>query len=306
MDNKKLPYIAKWLKYSRDEVLNKFMSINGAFTDGTKQERFVYVPGTRDDKCLLVAHADTVWGDLDIGLDYYSGILFSNKRFEEVKYTDGTTKIGIGIGADDRAGCGLVWKLRELGHSILITTGEEIGCVATKRLMSSDYWKKELNNHSFAIEFDRRYHNDIVFYDVATNAFVQYVKENTGYKPAKGFGTDIRYICKDICGVNMSVGYIDEHCSFERLVVPHWENTLMIAKEWLSKPIKRFNQSFVDKYEFKEINDSYTFQSSNPIEQSSQNSSMDGFVFCSKCRKFIKQEYWLENNFSCSSCKQEI
>ena len=33
-----------------------------------------------------------------------------------------------GIGADDRAGCAILWLLKDSGHSLLVTNGEEIGC----------------------------------------------------------------------------------------------------------------------------------------------------------------------------------
>src|SRR5687768_2399658 len=115
MLDKTEPYVGKWLTYSRDKVLDRFMSLNGAFTDGVKQERFVYVPGTRKDKCLIVAHADTVWGGLDIKYEYHKGIIFSSQRMVDVKWNDGNggtfNRVGIGIGADDRAGCAMAWAL---------------------------------------------------------------------------------------------------------------------------------------------------------------------------------------------------
>jgi hypothetical protein len=41
-----------------------------------------------------------------------------------------------GIGADDRAGCAILWLLKDLGHSLLITDGEEKGGIGSKWLMN--------------------------------------------------------------------------------------------------------------------------------------------------------------------------
>ena len=48
---------------SSDEVIDTFANLpNAIYKQGKKpNERFVYIPGTRDDKVLLIAHADTVW-----------------------------------------------------------------------------------------------------------------------------------------------------------------------------------------------------------------------------------------------------
>ncbi len=253
--NRRLPKVAHWLTMSQDQVLDKFMILPHAYQDGQGQNRFVYVPGSRSDRVLLVAHADTVWGQLPINVGYADGILFSKNRLKEFKYINKwnteITKYGVGLGADDRAGCAIVWELRKLGHSILITSGEEEGCIASKRLIADDYWSKLINTrHSFAVQFDRRGFNDIVFYNVGTKKFAQYVKENTGYKPVSGNSTDIKILCKDICGVNMSCGYHDEHNSGEKLVIDQWMNTLQTAKNWLSQPkIETFPLDPTDKFE---------------------------------------------------------
>ena len=46
------------------DVLKVFADLPGAIChlDGDKNN-FVYVPGTREDRVLLVAHADTVWDE---------------------------------------------------------------------------------------------------------------------------------------------------------------------------------------------------------------------------------------------------
>ena len=85
-------------------------------------ERFLYIEGTRPDKVVLVAHADTFfderygWPQVAHTLDERDGAIYS------------INEGNIGLGADDRAGCAILWLLRNSGHSLLITDGEEDGC----------------------------------------------------------------------------------------------------------------------------------------------------------------------------------
>lgn len=340
-NNTKLPWIAQWLCMTQKQVLDKFQGIPGSFSDGVGQERFVYLDGTRPDKALLVAHADTVWhwlekgDDSRIGLKYENGVLSSSKKEStfEIQYqlkknkTRTVTKHGVGIGADDRAGCGIVWKLRKLGHSLLITSGEECGCIATHRIMRSSYWRNKIAEHAFAVEFDRRHNNDIVFYDVGTNAFAKYVEEQTGYKPAPGSVTDISYLCKNICGVNMSVGYYNEHSSDEHLVIKEFERTLQTAYKWLSqKDLPKFpfiqNEQFRIKYSsyFDEegfMEEYYGSRFNNfvpmlpaPKKETGTIALLDlqkekGTIQCPHCQNKMSQEAWHRSLFKCETCGKD-
>ena len=116
---------------SSQEVFEKFAQLPGAvWRKGDKAlQQFIYVPGTRQDRVLLSAHADTVWD-----------AAYGNPQKAEVQYADGVYSSGsekCGIGADDRAGCALVWALRDSGHSLLILDGEEKGKVGAKYLRKS-------------------------------------------------------------------------------------------------------------------------------------------------------------------------
>lgn len=317
MNNVRLPHVCKWLTMSRDQAMDKFNGLKGAFTDGIGDERFVYIEGTRDDKVLLVAHADTVWGGLSIKPDYHDGVVFSAKRNsswkKKMRHGGVSHCTGIGIGADDRAGCSIVWRLRELGHSILITSGEEKGCIATRRLMNSDYWEKEINKHQFAVQFDRKGRNDIVFYDVGTREFAKYVHKSTGFIPQQGFSTDIKFLCKDICGVNMSVGYYDEHTSDERLVIAEYENTFAVAKEWLQqKNIPKFPFSFRDRY-YAGWDDGIVKKKEKsryiPDVVKPANGLLSGrFVACKNnaCGFAFSTIQWFENHFNCPRCNTRM
>jgi hypothetical protein len=331
-----MPLVANWLQMGQDEVLDKFQTLPGSFTDGKGQERFVYVPGTRKDRVLLVAHADTVWRGELIQLGYADGIIFSKRRMAEYERIGKNNcvckKHGVGIGADDRAGCFIAWNLRDLGHSILITSGEEIGCVASNFIMINPWWHEELSKHNYAIQFDRRGYNDAVFYNVGTNAFAEYIKKETGYKPQEGSYTDIRVLCKKICGVNLSVGYYDEHRPEEKLIVDQMLNTLLVTRDMISKEnLPQFLQDQKDLFVYQYPKSSHYDPSKWVNNQGKAGQSERPFVsgrkerkrekkekglplepdsgsvlVCPHCMFRMSEDNWFENMTKCLKCEKKI
>lgn len=191
------------------------------------KEKFTYIEGNRKNKVLLVAHADTFW-DTAYGIPkvYYSDSLI--------------TKCNHGIGADDRAGCAILWLLKDLGHSLLITDGEERGGIGSTWLMydekNQDVANRINKNHQFIIQFDRRGGTDFKCYNVGTEEFRNYINETLGYtEPDRSAGTDIVQLCRSIPGVNLSIGYYSEHTEDEYVSVDEWQNTLDLCREWLSQ-----------------------------------------------------------------------
>jgi hypothetical protein len=228
-----------------DGVFDCFLEIPGAIYRGDGLERFLYVRGSRSNKVLLVAHADTFW-DREYGPD--------PGPVHKIKIEDGNiTAVNeeFGLGADDRAGCAVLWLLKDLGHSLLVTNGEENGQTGSSWLMSENKAiADEINrDHQFVIEFDRRNGRDFKCYDVGTDEFRSYVAEKTGYtEPDRRSSTDIKILCRDIAGVNLSIGYHNEHHDNEHLKIAEWENTLNVVKEWLSEPnLERFALQFQEK-----------------------------------------------------------
>lgn len=225
------PSLMEWMSMPTQEVLNKFANLPCASKVGQALQQFVYIPGSRKNKVLLVAHSDTVFD--------------RRKKKIKPKYRDGTyssTVKQIGIGADDRAGIAILWKLRKSGHSLLIPNGEECGCVGTRFLMQSKNWAKEINSHQFAIEFDRRGSSDLVFYQVGSPDFLKWLEPHyPGYHKAFGSFTDICELCRDMCGLNISVGYYDQHFAVETLVKAEWQRTLDLTRKMLTcKKIPKF------------------------------------------------------------------
>lgn len=148
-----------------------------------------------------------------------------------------------GIGADDRAGCAILWLLRDMGHSLLILNGEESGQQGANYLKNEcPSLFKEINQHNFALQFDRRNATDYkVYYLPVSQEFHQYIQQKTGYtEPNRSSCTDICTLCQDICGANLSIGYYNEHDSSEYLNVEEWYHTLSITRKMLAKRCPKF------------------------------------------------------------------
>ncbi len=116
-DRKVLEKFLNMPVYSPKEVLEQFSELENAVyvPEVEDKDSFVYVPSKREDRVVLIAHADTV---------YYSGVE------QEIIFEDGIYRSGMpycGIGADDRAGCAILYLLKDFGHSLLILDGEEQG-----------------------------------------------------------------------------------------------------------------------------------------------------------------------------------
>ena len=213
---------------SSDELFERFLKLPGAIFRGHTPKRFLYLKGSRENKVLLVAHADSYWDGDDCGvhqIEVSDGIIrSSNNRY--------------GLGADDRAGCAILWLLRNSGHSLLITDGEESGRKGSNWLMEeNEDIATEINiNHQFVIQLDRRNGADFKCYSVGTEEFRDYVEKKTGYyKPDRSSYTDIVTICRDITGVNFSIGYRNEHLAEECLHIKEWQRTLDLCRTWLSE-----------------------------------------------------------------------
>ena len=212
------------LPHRAEAVLEKFSALPGALRrSGGEREGFVYVPATRQNAVLLVAHADTVGNeDAEIELAETKRVIF-NRR-------------GI-LGADDRAGCAMLWLLRDLGHGLLVTDGEERGGIGTAFLTTAfpELYDEINRRYNFMIQIDRRGGSDFKCYNVGTEEFRAYVAQKTGFaEPDRWSFTDIVGLCRDICGVNLSCGYHDEHTNTEYLVKAEWLHTLTLLRSWLA------------------------------------------------------------------------
>lgn len=138
------------------------------------------------------------------------------------------------LGADDRAGITAIWEIIKTGEykpHLIFTCEEETGGIGATACAGRGNPFKELK---YVIELDRQGSEDCVFYDCDNPEFEQYVNQ-FGFVTDWGTFTDISIICPTwgIAGVNLSVGYYDEHTKYERLHFNELENTVERVKKML-------------------------------------------------------------------------
>jgi len=224
-------------------IFDKFKTIgNYIFRENSEygKERFLFINGKKAKKVVLVAHADTFF-------DEYYGWEPQNHIVDiEDDFFVGRTEEGerIALGADDRAGCAIIWALKDYGHSILITDGEEYEMSGSNWLMEENTdIAKIINQHQFMIQFDRRNSQDFKCYTVGNKKFRAFIKNKTKYRePDRTSYTDISTLCDKICGVNFSVGYYHEHTNNEKINYIEWANTLYMARKLLAGDLPRFER----------------------------------------------------------------
>lgn len=163
-----------------------------------------YIVAIGDTPIALVAHLDTVFSKMpnDIYYDRVKNVMWSPT----------------GLGADDRAGVYSIVQIIKKGYrpTIIFTTDEEKGCLGSIELV------KDIPNAptelKYIIQLDRRGSNDCVFYDCINEEFEEYV-ETFGFVTHCGSFSDISAICPDwgVAGVNLSIGYYNEHTESEIL-----------------------------------------------------------------------------------------
>ena len=221
---------------STEEIFTQYQTIDGhIFSEynANGKKRFLYVEGKRENKVLLVAHADTVYDR------YYKEDVFVHTVAEKDGRLMAVDENGEPqlLGADDRAGIAMLWLLKDSGHSLLVTDGEEGARIGSKWLINKNKDIARIINekHCFIMQLDRRNGRDFRCYNVGTAEFRSFIKEQTNYsEPEYGAPTDICSLCVDICGVNLSIGYYDNHSEYETLNLEEWMNTLQIVRKILS------------------------------------------------------------------------
>lgn len=164
-----------------------------------------YIVGIGDIPIALVAHMDTVYPTpvKNLYYDQQKDVLWSPE----------------GLGADDRAGIFAIMKILQKGlrPSVIFTTNEELGGIGATILGNQEC---PIPNLKYLIELDRAGKEDCVFYCCDNDNFVKYI-EAFGFKKSIGSYSDIRFLMPawDVCGVNLSIGYEDEHSVKERLYI---------------------------------------------------------------------------------------
>ena len=236
-----LPLLEEFLSYPLDdgtEILDRFATLPSAICDRGEHpmERFVYVPGQRKDRILLVVHVDTVW-------DRHYDIMQRGQKpvFQQDRVVSGTSLAG--IGADDRGGCALLWHFRNSGHSLLLLDGEEKGHFAAKYIAREQKkLLREFNGHRYIMALDLPGGRIAHYHGVHnSSAFDQFVCKKLGCQiMTLKKGSDLSYLCRGACGVNLGVGYHSAHTANEFLSLSQWLDTAALLEDLLPQEQRRY------------------------------------------------------------------
>ncbi len=225
-----------------------------------------YIVAIGDIPIALVAHMDTVYRTpvKNLYYDQKKGVLWSPE----------------GLGADDRAGIFAILKILESGlrPSVIFTTDEEKGGIGAATLAETEC---PIPNLKYMIQLDRRGTNDCVFYDCYNPEFTAYI-ESFGFLERYGSFSDISFLCPEwsICGVNLSVGYEDEHSIAETLQISALFDTIKKVKTMLT--VEK-----IPTFEYKELNVGYSRWFSNQTYDSILD--MDNMFHCAECKKLFSE-----------------
>lgn len=173
-----------------------------------------YIIAVGNIDIALVAHLDTVFPETstEIYFDREHQVIWGNN----------------GLGADDRAGVMAILQILSDGFrpTIIFTLGEEYGGIGAQKL-ALDYKNCPIPNLKYMIELDRQGKADCVFYQCENTEFQKYI-ESFGWETALGSYSDISFLMDEwnVAGVNLSIGYVDEHSYTERLYVRWLERTV--------------------------------------------------------------------------------
>lgn len=216
----------------------------------TQKELHIFLYNVLQKKYNNIINADKYLiaiGDIPVGLIAHMDTVFKSPPrqiyFDNDFWTFWSPD---GLGADDRAGIYIILKILQtnLRPTIIFTEDEEIGGIGASKLVKN--FPKPPTDLKYLIQLDRRNDNDAVFYDCGNVDFIKYI-ESFGFKYADGLFSDISIICPywNLAGVNLSVGYNNEHSYIETCNIKATER---IFKK-VYKILSRKNHKYYDYQE---------------------------------------------------------
>lgn len=221
------------------EQLKKFVEheLKNHYNQVYSTANYVYAPG--DIEIGLVAHLDVVYDEEDRN----DMLVFRDPEY-------GVMWAPEGLGADDRAGVMMICELISEGYrpSVFFTTNEESNAAGAMALAR----KKCPSKLSYIIELDRQGYKDSVYYNCDNPDFEEFIN-SYGFETALGTYTDISILCPawGVAGVNLSVGYYDEHSAGEFLVESHWDATYRKVCNMLNSPaVVRWQYIAASRYDY--------------------------------------------------------
>lgn len=233
------------MRILRDNDYKTFEKLCGLSQKGLKKSLSTYLRSKYES---VVETPDYIYaiGTIPIALVTHMDTVFK-KPASEIFYDRQKNVIWspTGLGADDRAGVFAILQIIKKGlrPHIIFTTDEETGAWGATALGKENCPFEDLR---YIIELDRRGSNDCVFYDCENPDFTNYI-ETFGFSEAIGSFSDICMICEEwgIAGVNLSIGYRDEHSISEVLFVEHMLSTIDRVVNMLTVPMEN-----VPKFKF--------------------------------------------------------
>ena len=238
-----------------------------------------------------------------------------------------------GLGADDRAGVFAILQIIKSGlrPHVIFTTDEEMGCIGAGLLAEE---KCPFDDLRYIIELDRRGTNDCVFYDCDNEQFEEYV-EKFGFVTAWGSFSDISMICPSwkIAGVNLSVGYKDEHSVSETLYVGPLLATIEKVKimlkekdipsfEYIELPYNHYLHPLFKGYDYINFNEKETCYKchkhymeeevypvrigTDTVKYVCANCIGDGISWCDKCFEAYDSSKETVPANLCDKCKEQL
>ena len=259
--------LASLTQNSLKKVLSSFLKRHYSKVIETKE--YIYAEG--EIPIALVAHMDTVFKKppSEIFFDERHNVMFSPQ----------------GLGADDRAGVFAIIQIIRGGQKphVIFTTDEEYGALGAMELSKLDC---PFTNLKYIIQLDRRGSDDCVFYDCDNEEFVGYI-ESFGFTWNYGSFTDISELCPSwkIAGVNLSVGYRDEHSETEVLFVGQLLATISKVKKMLNAAAEAPVFKYIPMANTPYGKDWYTWNK-NTYSWSDSNEVMK----CHNCKKYFMEE----------------
>lgn len=216
------------------------------------------------DKFTVIVPSDMKWGNKeDIMPCFVSHTdTVSNNKPTTLTVKNGVVRNPDGVlGADDRAGCYMLYKMIKNGVRgiYILTDEEECGGIGADECARSNIFHVLQDNTSALIELDRESDRDIALYGYDNGALTE-LFEQRDYGCAWGSYTDIVDLSKasGIASINLSVGYYRQHTKREYLVLHEMYHTLdmlldnMPTELYREKYEAQGNFSFEEQYDMKD------------------------------------------------------
>jgi len=209
LDVKKL---VRFIKSEPIDIGKQYLDLDYKFYASKGNEYLLGIPNS--DKIANIG----ITAHYDIVMEGIKGDIYWDKR-RNVMFGK--------VSGDDRAGCYGIYevaKRAEYKPYILLFDGEESGSIGCQWFLDNyedivDKLKLDfVSKCNFFISLDREGENDAVFYTSQNSDYIKYI-ESFGFKEEYGMYSDITIMERHFkkCGVNLSIGYKNNHTIQETL-----------------------------------------------------------------------------------------